>query len=99
MEDIIYDYNSPKLETQLAKSLDKDIVEAEVLTVLKHMKNNKSPGSDGYTAEFFKFFWKDIKYFVVRAIIIVFLSKRSPPSHKDLVLFHVYQKVISLDSF
>lgn len=61
MEDIIYDYNSPKLETQLAKSLDKDIVEAEVLTVLKHMKNNKSPGSDGYTAEFFKLFWKDIK--------------------------------------
>lgn len=53
LEDIIYDYISPKLETQLAKSLDKVIVEAEVLTVLKHIKNNKSPGSDGYTAEFF----------------------------------------------
>lgn len=53
LEDIIYDYISPKLETQLAKSLDKVIVEAEVLTVLKHIKNNKSPGSDGYTADFF----------------------------------------------
>jgi hypothetical protein len=24
------------------------------------MKNNTSPGSDRYTVEFFKFFWKDI---------------------------------------
>lgn len=25
------------------------------------MKNKKSPGSDGYTAELFKFFWVDLK--------------------------------------
>lgn len=27
------------------------------------MKNDKSPGSDGFTAEFFEFFWKDISHF------------------------------------
>ena len=27
------------------------------------MKNNKYPGSDGFPAEFFKFFWKDLKLF------------------------------------
>ena len=32
------------------------------------MKNNKSPGPDGYTVEFFKFFWKDLGYFLVKAI-------------------------------
>ena len=32
------------------------------------MKNNKSPGSDGFSVEFFKFFYKDIIVFIRRAI-------------------------------
>lgn len=32
------------------------------------MKSNKSPGSDGFSAEFFKFFYNDIKTFIKRAI-------------------------------
>jgi hypothetical protein len=27
------------------------------------MKNGKSPGMDGFTTEFYKFFWKDINRF------------------------------------
>lgn len=32
------------------------------------MKNDKSPGPDGYTSEFFKFFWNNIASFITRAI-------------------------------
>ena len=32
------------------------------------MKNNKSPGNDGYTSEFFKFFWNDIGKFLIRSL-------------------------------
>ena len=32
------------------------------------MKNNKSPGSDGFTTEFYKFFWIDIGSLMVRSI-------------------------------
>ena len=32
------------------------------------MKNEKSPGLDGFTVEFFKFFWIDIGVFVLRSI-------------------------------
>ena len=32
------------------------------------MKNGKSPGTDGYTAEFYKFFWKDIGNFVLESL-------------------------------
>ena len=32
------------------------------------MKNDKSPGSDGFTVEFFKFFWKDLGSFLIRSI-------------------------------
>ena len=53
LKNIIY-YNSPKLDKQLATGLEKYITEAEVLTV-KQMKNKSSPGSDGYTVEFYIF--------------------------------------------
>ena len=32
------------------------------------MSNNKSPGTDGFTSEFFKVFWKQIGNFIVRSI-------------------------------
>ena len=32
------------------------------------MKNGKSPGTDGYNAEFYKFFWKDIGNFVLESL-------------------------------
>ena len=32
------------------------------------MKNNKRPGSDDFTVEFFKFFFKDFKHFIRRSI-------------------------------
>ena len=33
---------------------------AELLQVLKSMKNENSPGTNGFTSEFYKFFWVDI---------------------------------------
>ena len=41
----------------------------ETTCVLKRMKNKKSPGSDGFTVEFFKVFWKKrLDNLVLRAI-------------------------------
>jgi hypothetical protein len=34
---------------------------------LKLMKNVKSPGSDGFTVDFYKFFWNDIFTKIFRA--------------------------------
>lgn len=41
---------------------------AECSQALKHMKNRKSPGSDGFSVEFYNFFWKDIGIFLWRSI-------------------------------
>ena len=35
--------------------------EYECTIALKGMKNNKSPGSNGITTEFYKNFWDDVK--------------------------------------
>ena len=36
------------------------ISEEECLTALKEFKNNKTPGTDGLSAEFYTFFWSDL---------------------------------------
>ena len=46
------------------------------------MKNYKSPGSDGFTAEFFKFFWLQLGSFVVRSLNAVFLEKVNYQQHR-----------------
>lgn len=39
---------------------------------LKNLPNNKAPGSDGFTTEFYKFFWLDIKKFVYDSFLYSF---------------------------
>jgi len=50
------------------------INEKEVKEVLKNMSNNKSPGSDGYTTEFYKFFFVDLGHFLIRSLKHAFNS-------------------------
>lgn len=56
LDDLIQNLGVPKLDKNTSKVLEGSISENEILTVLKNMKNNKSPGSDGFIVEFFKFF-------------------------------------------
>ena len=45
--------------------LEKDLLSDELLSALKDLKKNKSPGFDGITVEFYIFFWMEIKdYFL-----------------------------------
>ena len=40
----------------------------EALSSIKSMKKDKSPGSDGFTSEFFQFFFTDLGTFMVHSI-------------------------------
>lgn len=60
--------STPKLSEDQAFSIEGLISFSEALSTLKKMQNNKSPGSTGFTTEFFKFFWNDIGHFVVNSI-------------------------------
>ena len=58
----------PKLSENQKHFCDNNINETEVLTNLKNLKNGKTPGTDGLPPEFYKFFWIDIKQFVINSI-------------------------------
>ena len=67
IEDIVGE-NENKLSNDESQKLEGDIKLGELSNSLKNMKNDKSPGLDGFTVEFFKFFWTDLKYFILRSL-------------------------------
>ena len=60
--------NQSKLSDQDANILEGEIKYPELAEALKNMKNSKTPGNDGFTAEFFKFFWIDMKMFILNSL-------------------------------
>ena len=48
--------------------MEGEIEYSELGIALKNMKNNKSPGLDGFTVEFFKFFWIAIGYYILKSL-------------------------------
>ena len=54
LENLFSNSDTPKLSEEIKKSLDQKFTHTEMQESLKRMKNNKSPGNDGFTAEFYK---------------------------------------------
>jgi len=63
-----------KLNDVQSESCEGLITLDEVKNVLSQMANNKSPGSDGYTVEFYKFFINDLGVYLVRSLNDAFNS-------------------------
>ena len=57
----------PKLSDSQSSSMNGHISLEEMTRYLKKSRNNVSPGSSGFTGDFYNFFWLDIKLFVVRS--------------------------------
>ena len=51
----------PKLTNKQTLSCEGIISEDEVFNILKSMENNKSPGNDGLSKEFYEYFLNEIK--------------------------------------
>ena len=66
--DDILGENKNKLSNQTAEKLEGEISYSELLRALKNMKNDKSPGLDGFTVEFFKKIWIDLGNFILRSL-------------------------------
>ena len=68
LEDHFENITVPKLTENEKLSLEGALTKEELAEALKNMKNEKSPGPDGFTTEFLKFFWKDFGNFLLRSI-------------------------------
>ena len=49
-------YNFPKLNQEETENLNRPITNMEIETITRNLPTNKSPGPDGFTAEFYQKF-------------------------------------------
>ena len=61
IQDYLNRIEIPKLTKEQSQKCEEVITEKELLKALKKMPNNKSPGNDGITKEFYEEFWDDLK--------------------------------------
>jgi exonuclease III len=69
LDNFLVDNDIPKLSKEQKDFCDRPISESDVLKSLKQLANGKTPGSDGLPAEWYKFFWIDIKGLLFDSII------------------------------
>ena len=56
MHKFLEKYNFPKLNQEKIENLNRPITSMEIETVIRNLPANKSPGPDGFTAEFYQKF-------------------------------------------
>ena len=77
-----------QLSTEQSLECEKDITEKELFEALKSMPNDKSPGNDGLTKEFFQTFWSEVKKEKFYLAFHTFLIKGNSAPHKDKQLLN-----------
>ena len=60
--------NAPSLTIEEQNKCEGPLTQHEILDVLKTCKNNKTPGTDGFPAEFYKVFWRYLKEYLLNAL-------------------------------
>ena len=62
------DSNMTKLKNEEANTIEGLLTYKEISDILYNMKHDKSPGLSGFSAEFFKVFWRQLGIFVLRSL-------------------------------
>ena len=61
--------NIPKLSEDKSKLCEEDLTEKGLYNSQKSMRNNKSPGNDDLTKEFYETFWNELKEIFVDSVL------------------------------
>ena len=69
LENLFKNFEVQRLKETDMEMLDSEIQIQELGSAVRNFKNDKSPGPDGFTVEFYNFFWPDLKYFLYRSFL------------------------------
>ena len=80
------DINMPKLNEEERSGCEGELIINECFDALMGMQTNKSPGYDGLTVEFYKFFWPTIKHLVIDSLNEGFKSGQLASSQRKGII-------------
>ena len=60
MDKFLEKFNLPRLNQEDIEIMNNPITSTEIEAMIKNLPKNKSPGSDGFTAEFFQTFREEL---------------------------------------
>ncbi len=107
--DLFFTQDCSRLSEEESLKCEGLLGEEECTRVLKSFVNNKTPGTDGLTTEFYKFFWIDIKLYFINAFNFAFqnqllsVSQRRGvitllPKNKDPLLLKNWRPITLLNT-
>ena len=82
----------PKLSDELQRQCEGSLTYAECRKVLDTFKNNKSPGNDGLTAEFYKKFWPLLGTLMVDSLNAAFADGKLANSQRQAIIRLIEKK-------
>ena len=66
MDKFLEKFNLPRLNQEDIEIMNNPITSTEIEAVIKNLPKNKSPGSDGFTAEFFQTFREELMPILIK---------------------------------
>lgn len=91
LNEILTNIEIKTLNNKQRDSLEGEISFKEATTVVKNMANNKSPGSDGFTTEFYKVFLEQDRTFC-GSISKLWVQSSGTVSHTETRNYYLYPK-------
>ena len=88
----LFKVDIPQLTEEDQAICEADITVEELGKALCELPNNKSPGTDGLTTEFYKFFWPDIKLIVHESISYAYTNNTLSIEQKRGILTIIPKK-------
>ena len=91
--DTIFESKNGNASTNyLVDKIDKLLDENELFDALQQLKDNKSPGPDGLTKEFYVKFWDDLKVLYLKCIDNIFQKGELTEMQKRGAIKTVFKK-------